>query len=161
MSRNAPHRLPYDPLSDFCETIAAFRFGPFGETVNVVSLITAAGALLHWSVGHQQIETTSRVRHSNRQLVEETLMLRPAVHNSLAAGIYVGWMTLDRSLPFPRISIRHELAKTGVIASEPLRGLIRLAMPATPLTRTTLSRLKESVIGVSRAVSSETLRLAL
>lgn len=135
-----------DPLFDFCQSIERGSFARFGETVNLASLITAAGALRQWSSKAKRQQMTWRARQWNRRCAAAAVepCASSAIHESLASGTLL--LRLHQLLREPA---RPLLAAQGIVASEPWRGLVRLAMPTRPFRNGEISRLRNAVAGLT------------
>jgi hypothetical protein len=154
MQRLLDRRQLSDPLGEFCLAVINSNWRRLGETVNLSALMTASGALAGWR--HSQRSPRSRWinRRMNRRRVLDALMplARSAVHDSLSGGIallsFDGVMgTTDSS----HASLREAFAYQGIVVSEPLRGMIRLAMPSLPLSPAQLAKLRR---GLTRVVGT-------
>ncbi|MCA9216525.1 MAG: aminotransferase class V-fold PLP-dependent enzyme [Planctomycetales bacterium] len=126
-----------DPLYHFCNTLTGGQSPSFGETVNVVGLISAAGALKqmrYHSFAKRQLLWHS-LKANSRAILEWLDLPRrqlPNIDSSLQSGI-----TLLRTPNAPACSnadIRHTLAENRIIASTFPEQLLRLSMPKTKLS---------------------------
>lgn len=59
----------FDPLYELLEGVERGMQSRFGETVNLVALMTAAGALAQWNADSSQVQRTWRIRQYNRRQV--------------------------------------------------------------------------------------------
>ncbi|MBX3438999.1 MAG: aminotransferase class V-fold PLP-dependent enzyme, partial [Planctomycetaceae bacterium] len=156
MRRMLVRREMVDPLSSFCEATASGDWSPYGETVNLSALMTAAGALAGWKKSAAGIDARWRVRRINRRRILHAIAptARPVIDESLSAGIALVQMDGIHASGLPsRASLREALARRGVVASEPLRGLIRLSMPAKVLSPGSLRRLQAAFCRVRRSLT--------
>jgi len=143
--RMLARRRLFDPLADFCRAVPAGNWSPFGETVNLTALLTAAGALAGWKNSLPTIPARWNHRCLNRNLLLDALsqLVRPAIDESLSAGIALFRIKgVTHSVLPSRTSLREALGREHIVASEPLRGLVRLAMPGVPLSPGTIDRLQ-------------------
>ena len=137
-----------DALFDFCQTIQSSGFVSYGETVNVSSLIAAAGAVGDMLSRRSPIDDRWRTETDNAiAFVEEfaSPVWRPLIQTaSLRSGILL--------LCQPRFDCsqfcsraRRLLAQRGVIASTFPGGIIRLSMPPSQLTSKQISTIKRGL----------------
>jgi hypothetical protein len=137
-------RQLFDPLSELCRAMACGLWSPYGETVNLSALITAAGALSDWMQSPDALIARWNRRRMNRRRVLSELapFASAAIDASLSAGIALLKLKgASYSPPPSRTSLRAALGREYVVASEPLRGMIRLAMPGVRLSQVELFRL--------------------
>jgi hypothetical protein len=152
MQRLLDRRQLSDPLGEFCLAVLNSNWRRLGETVNLSALMTASGALAGWMQSQRSVASRWINRRMNRRLVLDTLLplAHSAVHDSLSGGIALlridGVMNMAGS---SYASLREALAHEGIVASEPLRGMIRLAMPSVPLSPAKLAQLRR---GLTRVV---------
>ena len=140
-------RLLSDPLATFCQSVSAGNWSPFGETVNLSALITAAGALAGWRESPHLIAKRWDNRRLNRHLALDAVapFACSVVDESLTAGIALLRMNrINQASLKSRTSLREALGQQHIVASEPLRGFVRLAMPDSQLTAAKLNRLKQA-----------------
>jgi aspartate aminotransferase-like enzyme len=136
-----------DPLTEFCHSVTSGNWRAFGETVNLSALMTAAGALTRWERSPLSLAERWENRRTNRRRVLDTLSaLAPsAIDDSLSSGVALlnlrnGW----HAAPSSRTQLREYLGRQHVVASEPLRGFVRLAMPGVLVSPTALKRLRQA-----------------
>jgi hypothetical protein len=136
-----------DPLAEFCHAVSTGNWRVFGETVNLSALMTAAGALDSWMRCPRTPFARWHNRWMNRRRVYDALSpLAPAaIDDTLSAGMALLRMDGATNTAFPsRMSLREALGRQRIVASEPLRGMVRLAMPGVPLSSGTLDRLRHA-----------------
>jgi len=138
-------RRHHDPLHEFCDSIEARSLARFGETVNLTPLITAAGALAHWTASPARLTNAWHIRRQNlRQVLEAVSSCAPsAIHESLTSGaalLIVRACNRSRTRP----GLRTQLARHRITASEPLTGFVRLAMPDIQLSAHATNQLRRT-----------------
>jgi selenocysteine lyase/cysteine desulfurase len=133
-----------DALHEF--TSAGFR-SDFGETVELVSLITAAASLSELK-NNSELRIRWRERIRNRKLIQAALSNAGMDCVPHRMGMDSG-VLLVRSRVTTALKLRSELFEEGIVASG-FRDLLRLSMPDRPLTdeqiETVTSALSRSVL---------------
>ena len=131
-----------DALFDFCQTIESSGFVSYGETVNVSSLIAAAGAVAHMLSRPSPLNQRWQTQRDNALALVERLasrVWRPLLQSaSLRSSILLLCQPKFDCAKFCTRT-RRSLANRGVIASTFPGGIIRLSMPSFPLTPNQLS----------------------
>lgn len=147
--RLVTRRVLDDPLMTFCDSVTDGRPARWGETVNLAPLVTTAGALAELTP--TLVQQTYATRRASAAAIFEALpsAAPAALHPSLHSGAALV-RAPDHSTAG---SLRLRLAQRGVVASEPLPGLVRLAMPESPLTARDLDRLRRA-LGMKRRVAA-------
>lgn len=144
--------LVCDPLYELLEAVEMGMQSRFGETVNLVALMTAAGALAQWNADASQVQHTWRIRQYNRRQVIRSVsqVATSVIHESLASGSLLLQVGPARREAFTfRNSLRQDLAQYQIVASEPLPGLVRLAMPSQQIRPQWTARLREALRSIS------------
>ena len=121
-----------DPLSCFCEELAGHTSQSFGETVNVLPLITAAGALAEIQRKTQIAERTWKIRKRNARVfakfVSGGTLMPQLPHASLQSGISLLTKTSAKS-PQNETNVRDFLQSYEIVASGFPNGTLRFSMP--------------------------------
>ena len=136
-----------DALFNFCHAVEQGDFASLGETVNISSLIAAAGALrqAHWeaSLRHDQWHTVLKNARSLADWLggESFRPLRP--HESLGSGILL--LSAKRPKAHSATRVRTTLARYGIIASAFPKGILRLSMPRHYLSLHQKSRVSRAL----------------
>jgi hypothetical protein len=147
------HRL-CDPLAEFCHGVSTGNWRVFGETVNLSALMTAAGALEGWMRSPRTPFARWRNRRMNRRLVLDAIspLADAVIDDTLSAGIALLKVRVTPHAAFPcRTSLREAFGHHYIAATEPLRGMIRLAMPDVPLSSGTLDRVRHAFSRVAES----------
>jgi hypothetical protein len=129
-----------DPLTDFCKSLDNQSLPRYGETVGLVSLITAAGALLYWTEQLPRVGDAWCVRRLNRRKVVASLAATS--HAAVCESLGTGSALLRLPGQVRRNNIRRSLAHYGVVASEPLPVFVRLFMPHELISQLVINRLQ-------------------
>ena len=131
-----------DALFDFCQSIENSGFASYGETINVSSLIAAAGAVGYMLNRPSPLHQRWRTERGNALALVDRLasrVWRPLLQSaSLRSGILLLCQPKFDCAQFCSRT-RRSLAHRGVIASTFPGGIIRLSMPAFQLTPNQLS----------------------
>ena len=143
VARARPHSTRRtDALFDFCQTIEGSGFVSYGETVNVSSLIAAAGAVGYMLNRPSPLDQRWRTERDNALALVGRLasrVWRPMLQSaSLQSGILLLCQPKFDCVDFCSRA-RRSLANRGVIASTFPGGIIRLSMPSFHLTPKQLS----------------------
>jgi selenocysteine lyase/cysteine desulfurase len=136
-----------DPLTDFCHSVTTGNWRAFGETVNLSALMTAAGALARWERSPLSLAERWENRRTNRRRVLDALstVAHSAIDDSLSSGVAL--LNLRSGRPATTSSctrLREYLGRQHIVASEPLCGFVRLAMPGVLVSPTALKRLRQA-----------------
>lgn len=131
-----------DALFEFCQMIQRSDFASYGETVNVSSLIAAAGAIGYMLNGPSSLDERWRTAKDNALALVgrfASRKWRPLLQTaSLRSGILLLCQPKFDCAQFCSRA-RRSLANHGVIASTFPGGIIRLSMPSSQLTPKQLS----------------------
>lgn len=117
----------FDPLHRFCASVLTGDNDTYGETVNLIALITAAGALAQGRMDfirvsnrwHMQLQSVARLRSATGLNVKG--------HASLKSGIAL--VVTRPNQEKDSIRWRLQLHRQGVVASVFNAGLVRIAVP--------------------------------
>jgi hypothetical protein len=131
-----------DALFNFCQSIESSGFASYGETVNISSLIAAAGAVDYMRNRPSPLDQRWQTERDNAWALVGRLasrIWRPLLQNtSLQSGILLLSQPKFDCAQFCSRT-RRSLANRGVIASTFPGGIIRLSMPSFQLTPNQLS----------------------
>jgi len=137
-----------DALFDFCQSIENSGFASYGETVNVSSLIAAAGAVGYMLTRPSPLDQRWRTETNNALALIGRLasrVWRPLLQSaSLRSGISLLCQPKFDCAQFCSRT-RRSLAHRGVIASTFPGGIIRLSMPSFQLTPNQLSTITRGI----------------
>jgi hypothetical protein len=141
-----------DPLLNFVQRIEGEKNCDPGETVNLTALFASAGAASDAAMNSEQ-EAQLAIRRKNGDAAAKTAShagwkpCRP--DKSLESGILLVKATTDRAMKLEPDQCRAEFQQHGVALTAYDEGLLRLSMPAHPITTSDLDLLRTSLISVA------------
>ncbi len=139
----------YDPLLDFSDAIERNEFRTFGETVNLIPLVTAAGALRSLTTNVRKLERRwETCRHNARTVMDSlpmSFLWSGQVHPDLASGIVIVPARARRASQRVLTSIRAAINQHRIAATVLPDGDLRLAMPSSELSLRHLARIIAAV----------------
>ena len=121
------HTRHADPLNCFCTSVLDNENESYGETVNLIALMTAAGALASGCMEFSRISHRWHMQLRNVTGMRSEVGLNVVGHASLqsAIALVASQSTNDQE----STRLRHRLHQQGLVASVFHRGLVRLALP--------------------------------
>ncbi len=139
----------YDPLLEFSNAIERNEFRTFGETVNVIPLMTAAGALRSLTTNRRKLKRRWDARRQNARVVMDSIPMSflwgGQLHPNLGSGIVLVPFRAQLPSHSALASVHRILNRYRIAATVLPNGDLRLAMPSFALSSRHLARINAAV----------------
>jgi hypothetical protein len=138
LKREFGRTLPSDPLLHFVTQLENGRLTRFSETVPLVPLFTAAGAVSdHWT-RRRDLGRSLRRRQANAERIAKAAVCRQWQPLRSVQSMGSGVLLLQAARPdfrrLPPGELRDRLCNAGLVVSAYRGGLVRLSLPEEMMT---------------------------